>query len=96
MDDRWLSGRDHSELFAVTVGSAVKQACATVAQAPDKLSIGTGVAAVAVPAVVSLEMSYTMEQSVAFGGPDGPTCMSVRRPRVTGPAVAAAMDSCDL
>jgi hypothetical protein len=73
MDDRWLSGIDHSELFAVIVGSAVRQVLPTVAQALYRLSMGTGVAAVPVPSVVHREMSYTMEQSVAFGGPDGPT-----------------------
>jgi hypothetical protein len=73
MLDRWLSGIDHSELLAVIVPSAVKQVDPTEAQAPDRVSIGTGVAAVDVPAAVWREMSYTMEQSVAFGGPDGPT-----------------------
>ena len=74
MDDRWLRAMDHSELFAVIVGSAVKQVVPTVAHAPDRLSTGTGVAAVPVPRpVVHRDMSYTMEQSVAFGGPDGPT-----------------------
>ena len=73
MDDRWLSGIDQRELFDVMVPSAVKQVDPTVAQAPDRLSIGTGVAAVDVPAAVWREMSYTMEQSVALGGPEGPT-----------------------
>ncbi len=52
-----MSGIDQSELFAVMVPSAEKQVDPTVAHAPDRLSMGTGVAAVDVPAAVCREMS---------------------------------------